>query len=330
MRLPSRPATVASLGLLSAALLGAACSRDTPKETASIERRANVPASPRVVGFGQPHSQGRRHLQGWRPLSGRWPVAHPARSAGLRPLRHRLLLRRTTSTADAPPTARSSTCGRCRPRIRPCRCPPTSTSPTSRTAAPCCCGSTTAAPTSTTGVIDVSRAAARYLGFENRGTARVRVRYAGRAPLSGDDRHEQRFLASQPWFRVALSHPPAYRQSLKGGGSVDLNGPANRYSRWILGSATAGSIRCLHSPSLSPRRALLCGLVAAAAALVLLSSVARPAQEKSSGDITVKAPQALLDGRRVGRRHVPAQRRRADVPRQHEQAHDCWRSCSRR
>ena len=57
-------------------------------------------------------------------------------------------------------------------------------------------------------IIDVSKAAARYLGFETRGTTRVRVRYAGRAPLSGDDRQEQRFLASQPWFRVALSHPP--------------------------------------------------------------------------------------------------------------------------
>ena len=59
-------------------------------------------------------------------------------------------------------------------------------------------------------VIDVSKAAARYLGFEVRGTARVRVRYAGRAPLSGDDRREQRFLAGQPWFRVALSRPPHY------------------------------------------------------------------------------------------------------------------------
>jgi rare lipoprotein A len=58
-------------------------------------------------------------------------------------------------------------------------------------------------------VIDVSRAAARYLGFERRGTQQVRVRYAGRAPLTGDDRHEQRFLAAQPWFRVALSHPSA-------------------------------------------------------------------------------------------------------------------------
>lgn len=57
-------------------------------------------------------------------------------------------------------------------------------------------------------VIDVSLAAARYLGFESRGTTTVRVRYAGQAPISGDDRYEQRFLASQPWFRVALSHAP--------------------------------------------------------------------------------------------------------------------------
>jgi len=59
-------------------------------------------------------------------------------------------------------------------------------------------------------VIDVSRASARYLGFEARGTAQVRVRYAGRALLTGDDRQEQRFLASQPWFRVTLSHAPQY------------------------------------------------------------------------------------------------------------------------
>jgi rare lipoprotein A len=56
-------------------------------------------------------------------------------------------------------------------------------------------------------LIDVSRGAARYLGFESKGTAQVRVRYAGQAPLSGDDRKEQRFLAAQPWFRVALSNP---------------------------------------------------------------------------------------------------------------------------
>ena len=52
-------------------------------------------------------------------------------------------------------------------------------------------------------VIDLSRASARLLGFEMRGTAVVRVRYAGRAPLNGDDHHEQRFLAGQHWYRVA-------------------------------------------------------------------------------------------------------------------------------
>ena len=57
-------------------------------------------------------------------------------------------------------------------------------------------------------VIDVSKTAARHLGFEMRGTTRVRVRYAGPAPLSGDDRNEQSFLAHQPWFQVALSQPP--------------------------------------------------------------------------------------------------------------------------
>ncbi|MFM9848252.1 MAG: septal ring lytic transglycosylase RlpA family protein [Hyphomicrobiaceae bacterium] len=49
-------------------------------------------------------------------------------------------------------------------------------------------------------VIDLSREVARVLGSEGQGLARVRVRYAGRAPLNGDDRHERTYLASQPWF----------------------------------------------------------------------------------------------------------------------------------
>jgi rare lipoprotein A len=49
-------------------------------------------------------------------------------------------------------------------------------------------------------VIDLSREVARQLDSEGRGLARVRVRYAGRAPMNGDDRHERTYLASQPWF----------------------------------------------------------------------------------------------------------------------------------
>ncbi len=62
-------------------------------------------------------------------------------------------------------------------------------------------------------IIDLSHASARALGYENRGHAPVRVRYAGRAPLNGDARRERQYLASQHWFRggapaVASLAPP--------------------------------------------------------------------------------------------------------------------------
>ncbi|WP_083556575.1 septal ring lytic transglycosylase RlpA family protein [Hyphomicrobium sp. NDB2Meth4] len=44
-------------------------------------------------------------------------------------------------------------------------------------------------------LIDLSYQSARTLGFHQHGLARVRVRYAGRAPLNGDDSAERRFLA---------------------------------------------------------------------------------------------------------------------------------------
>jgi rare lipoprotein A len=53
-------------------------------------------------------------------------------------------------------------------------------------------------------LIDLSKASARLLGYENKGLAQLRVRYAGRAPLNGDDSHERRFLASQSWYRSSL------------------------------------------------------------------------------------------------------------------------------
>lgn len=49
-------------------------------------------------------------------------------------------------------------------------------------------------------ILDLSQTAARLLGSEEKGIARVRVRYAGRAPLSGDDSQERQFLAGQPWY----------------------------------------------------------------------------------------------------------------------------------
>lgn len=63
-------------------------------------------------------------------------------------------------------------------------------------------------------VIDLSRRTAQALGLHRTGTGRVRVRYAGPAPLDGDETRETRFLASQPWSRgssrVAALPAPAW------------------------------------------------------------------------------------------------------------------------
>jgi rare lipoprotein A len=48
-------------------------------------------------------------------------------------------------------------------------------------------------------MIDLSRESARTLGLLSGGTGRVRVRYAGPAPLDGHDGRERQFLASRPW-----------------------------------------------------------------------------------------------------------------------------------
>lgn len=48
-------------------------------------------------------------------------------------------------------------------------------------------------------ILDLSKSAAHALGVITHGTAQVRVRYAGPAPLDGNDWKERRFLASQPW-----------------------------------------------------------------------------------------------------------------------------------
>lgn len=62
-------------------------------------------------------------------------------------------------------------------------------------------------------IIDLSQASARALGFDRQGLTDVRVRYAGPAPLDGDDRRERQFLAqqSQPPMNVARAARPEPR-----------------------------------------------------------------------------------------------------------------------
>lgn len=60
-------------------------------------------------------------------------------------------------------------------------------------------------------IIDLSRRSARELGFGLQGVTQVRVKYAGRAPLNGNDFHEQRFLASMGAGR-GFAPPPSSAQ----------------------------------------------------------------------------------------------------------------------
>ena len=58
-------------------------------------------------------------------------------------------------------------------------------------------------------IMDLSRRTAEVLGVADAGIADVRVRYAGRAPLGGDDTAERRYLAIQPWSGSAIAKAPS-------------------------------------------------------------------------------------------------------------------------
>ena len=49
-------------------------------------------------------------------------------------------------------------------------------------------------------IIDLSKKSAHHLGFTTKGTAKVRVKYLRRAPLSGDDTFERAHLTKQSWY----------------------------------------------------------------------------------------------------------------------------------
>jgi rare lipoprotein A len=209
MRLPSRPFAIMCWGLAGAALFGGACSRSDPTPQAGIERRSSVTASRRVIAAGQPIPKGGGSYKVGEPyqIDGQWhtPQEDPSYDrVGV------------SSYYAADFHGRRTSNGEIFDMWALTAAHPTLPLPSLVYVTNMENGRTLLLRVNDRGpyvnnrLIDVSRAAARYLGYETRGTARVRVRYAGRAPLTGDDRHEQRFLASQPWFKVALSHPPLY------------------------------------------------------------------------------------------------------------------------
>jgi rare lipoprotein A len=209
MRLPVRTLAVACLGLSAAALLGSGCSRSDRPQSGMERAGSSVPASRRVIADGQPIPKGGGRYKVGDPyqVDGQWHT--PSEDTGYDRVG-------TASYYAADFHGRRTANGEIFDMSALSAAHPTLPLPSLVYVTNMENGHTLLVRVNDRGpyvnnrVIDVSRAAARYLGFETKGTAKVRVRYAGRAPLTGDDRQEQRFLAGQPWFRVALSHEPRY------------------------------------------------------------------------------------------------------------------------
>ncbi len=94
-------------------------------------------------------------------------------------------------------------------------------------------------------MIDLSRRSATELGFSGHGLAHVRLRYAGRAPLDGNDVAERRHLAAQSWYEGDLkvaSHPGTAIST--GAVAVSESAPAwsvTSYRRQLDGDARDGA-----------------------------------------------------------------------------------------
>jgi rare lipoprotein A (peptidoglycan hydrolase) len=81
-------------------------------------------------------------------------------------------------------------------------------------------------------IIDMSRAAARQLGFESQGKAELRVRYAGRAPLDGRNGQAMASntappapIGSLPWSQSKSTTQQTYGQASYGLGAANLAAP---------------------------------------------------------------------------------------------------------
>jgi rare lipoprotein A len=201
MRIPSRR-QAAGLGACVVLLLSAACARTDRARAPQAPFGSSVPASPRVIPLGQPIPKG----------GGIYKVGNPYRVDGL------LYTPAENPGYDRTGIAsfysedfhgRKTANGEIFDMWALTAAHPTLPMPSYAYVTNLANGRTLLVRINDRGPfargreIDLSRASARLLGFQMQGTAVVRVRYAGRAPLNGDDHHEQRFLAAQHWYRLA-------------------------------------------------------------------------------------------------------------------------------
>src|SRR5258706_2970462 len=179
MRVPLRPFAVACLGLLAAALLASGCSR-SERPVAGMERQSSAPASRRVIAYGQPIPKGGGSYKLGDPyqIDGQWHT--PREEPGYDRVG-------TASYYAADFHGRRTANGEIFDMSALSAAHPTLPLPSLVYVTNMENGRTLLVRVNDRGpyvnnrIIDVSRAAARYLGFDTRGTARVRVRYAGRA-----------------------------------------------------------------------------------------------------------------------------------------------------
>ncbi len=91
-------------------------------------------------------------------------------------------------------------------------------------------------------LIDLSRRSASELGYARHGLARVRVRYAGPAPLDGNDVAERRHLASQPWYRGNFNVASAPVSDISTGGIGGPGADLSAAAYWQRVEARSGRV----------------------------------------------------------------------------------------
>ena len=104
-------------------------------------------------------------------------------------------------------------------------------------------------------IIDLSRRSAELLGFRNHGTATVRVKYLGRAPLNGDDSYERKYLATQSWLQFAAKEksPNLVLGSIAGQSTLPAENPENLAASWKAAASRVAAAPA--DPAVSGRRA---------------------------------------------------------------------------
>jgi rare lipoprotein A len=130
-------------------------------------------------------------------------------------------------------------------------------------------------------IIDLSRRSAELLGFRNNGTATVRVKYLGRAPLNGDDSYERKYLASQSWMQVA-SKGKSKGDVLATSSTLPAENPENLALAWNQAAPRASAPPGPASPpALAAQKATTKG-VAAPAPNLRTATAAPPPQSTGS------------------------------------------------